>query len=156
VKRGGWGRIIDARTDDEVTESDCQLHTRRHVTTVQFVCFVMKFLPMIPYANETWVIKESMKRKILITERKIKDGVGTWRIKRSDELNNLISNKNIINYIKARLLSWFGHVHRMANERVVKKLYEWELIHTRLAGRPKIRWENDIKEDLRITRYENK
>jgi hypothetical protein len=96
-----------------------------------------------------------MKRKILITERKIRDGGGTWRIKRSNELNNLISNKNIINYIKARLLSWFGHAHRMANERVVKKLYEWELIPTRLAGRPKIRWENDIKEDLRITRYEN-
>jgi hypothetical protein len=29
-------------------------------------------------------------------------------------------------------------------------------VETRLAGRPKIRWENDIKEDLRITRYENK
>jgi hypothetical protein len=43
----------------------------------------------------------------------------------------------------------------MANDRVVKKLYSAN-IPTRLAGRPKIRWENDIKEDLRITRYENK
>jgi hypothetical protein len=57
---------------------------------------------MITYASETWVMKESMKRKVLITERKIKDRGGTWRIKASDELNNLISNKNIMNYIKAR------------------------------------------------------
>ena len=34
----------------------------------------------------------------------------TWRIKTNDELNNLIRN-NIINYIKAQRLSWFGHAH---------------------------------------------
>jgi hypothetical protein len=30
---------------------------------------------------------------------------------------------------------------------MVSKLYEWKPIPTRLAGRPKIRWENDVKED---------
>jgi hypothetical protein len=64
---GGGGRVIDARTDDEVTESDRHLHSLRPVTTVQCVCFVMKCLPMITYASEIWLIKESMKRKILIT-----------------------------------------------------------------------------------------
>jgi len=34
----------------------------------------------------------------------------------------------IINYIKAQRLRWFGHVHQMTNDRVVKKLYEWKLI----------------------------
>jgi len=29
-------------------------------------------------------------------------------------------------------------------------LYEWKPIYERLAGRPKIRWENDIKGNLRI------
>jgi hypothetical protein len=46
-------------------------------------------------------------------------------------------------------MSWFGHVHRATNERVVKKLHEWKPICTRLAGIPKIIWENDIKDDLR-------
>ena len=32
---------------------------------------------------------------------------------------------------------------------MIKKLYEWKPIPTRLAGRPKIRWENDIKEDFK-------
>jgi hypothetical protein len=44
----------------------------------------------------------------------------------------------------------------MANGRVVKKLYEWKLIPTRMAGIPVIRWKTDIKEDLRINKYENK
>jgi hypothetical protein len=50
-----------------------------------------------------------------------KEGDGTWRIKSNEELNRLIGNKNIINYIKAQRLAWFGHVHRMADNSVVKK-----------------------------------
>ena len=63
-------------------------------------------------------------RKVL---RKIfgsaKERDGTWRIKTNDELGELIRRKNIINHIKARRLSWFGHlhVHRMPEERMVKK-----------------------------------
>jgi hypothetical protein len=33
---------------------------------------------------------------------------------------------------------------------MVRKCYEWKPISPRLAGRPKIRWENDINEDLKI------
>jgi transposase len=43
----------------------------------------------------------------------------------------------------------------MANDRVVKKLYEWKPISTRLAARPKIIWENVIKRDLRILKINN-
>jgi hypothetical protein len=77
-----------------------------------------------------------MKRKLLIIERNIlrrifrptKDRDDTWTIKTNGELNNLTRNKNIITYIKAQRLSWFGHVHLMATDRMVKKLYEWKQI----------------------------
>ena len=38
----------------------------------------------------------------------------------------------------------------MTNDRVVKKIVCWKPTSKRLAGRPKIRWEKDMKEDLRI------
>ena len=50
-----------------------------------------------------------------------KDRDGTWRIK-THELNNLIRNKNVINYIKSQKLSWFDHVDRMTNDRMIKKI----------------------------------
>jgi hypothetical protein len=46
---------------------------------------------------------------------------GTWRIKTNDELVELITHKNIINYKKAQRLSWFRYLHRMAEERIIKK-----------------------------------
>src|SRR5215510_7998237 len=70
---------------------------------------------------------------------------GTWRIRMNEELNRLTKNRNIINYIKAQILAWFGQVHRMADDRMIKKIYEWTPMLTRSQGRPKTRWEDDVK-----------
>ena len=72
----------------------------------------------------------------------------TWRIKSNAELNRLIANKNIINYIKAQRLAWFGHVHHMLDSSMVKKVCEWSPAVTRSLGRPKNRWEDDVKSDI--------
>jgi hypothetical protein len=69
----------------------------------------------------------------------------TWRIKTNDELDKLIRHKNKINYIKAQRLIWFGHLHQMPEERMVKKVYKWKLMIRRPLRRPKNRWEDDIK-----------
>jgi len=61
----------------------------------------------------------------------------------NDGLNE-IRHKNIINYIKAQRLSWFGHLHRMPEERMVKRVYKWKPMLTRPLGRPENRWEDMI------------
>ena len=66
--------------------------------------------PIITYACETWVLKETRKSKLMVLERKVlrmifghtKERYGTWRIKRNDELDELIRHKNIINNIKRK------------------------------------------------------
>ena len=110
----------------------------------------------VTYACETWVLKENIKSKLRVFERKVlrriygptKESDGTWRIKSNDELNRLTGNKNIIKYIKAQRLAWFGHVHRMADSSMVNKVYEWAPVLTRSLGRPKNRWEDDVKSDI--------
>ena len=54
----------------------------------------------------------------------IKERDGTWRIKTNDELDKLIRHKNMINCIKTQRLSWFGHLHRLSEEKMFKKVYE--------------------------------
>jgi len=77
--------------------------------------------PVVTYACETWLLKENIKTKLTVFERKVlrriygptKEKDGTWRIKSNEELNRLTGNKNIINHIETQRLAWFGHVHRM-------------------------------------------
>jgi hypothetical protein len=88
------------------------------------------------------VFERKLLRKIF---RPTKERDGTWRIKTNDELVKLIRHKNIINYIKVQRLSWFGHLHRMSEERMVNKVYKWKLVLRRPLGRPKNRWEDDYK-----------
>jgi len=96
----------------------------------------------------------------MVFERKVlrrifgptKERDGTWRIKTNDKL---IRHKNIINYIKAQRLSWFGHLHRMSEERMVKRVYNWKLMLTRPLGRPKNRWKYDIINDMKKLKIKN-
>jgi len=66
----------------------------------------------------------------------------------NEELDKLIKHKNIINYIKAQRLSWFGHIQRMPDTRTVKKTFNWKPLTKRSQGRPKYRWEDNIKQDI--------
>ena len=71
-----------------------------------------------------------------------------WRIKTNEELDKLIKHKNIVNCVKAQRLSRFGHVQRMADTRTVKKIFKWKSLTKRSQGRPKYRWEDNIKQDI--------
>jgi hypothetical protein len=51
-----------------------------------------------------------------------KEDNGNWRIKTNIELGELIKHRNIINYVKAQRLSWFGNINRMPESSVVKKI----------------------------------
>ena len=50
-----------------------------------------------------------------------KEANGIWGIKTNKELDELIKHLNIINYVKAQRLSWFGHINRMPETSTVKR-----------------------------------
>jgi hypothetical protein len=64
--------------------------------------------PIVTYACEVWVLKETVKNKLMAFERKVlrktfgptKERDGTWRIKTNDESDELVRHKNIINHTK--------------------------------------------------------
>ena len=82
------------------------------------------------YASETWVLKETIIQKPSVFERRILRRIfgptkenQICRVKTDEELNKLIKHKNIIIYVKAQRLSWFGHVQRIPDTRTVKKIF---------------------------------
>jgi hypothetical protein len=113
--------------------------------------------PIVVYGRETWVLKESIIQRLSVFKRKIlrkifrptKEDNGIWRIKTNMELDELIKHRNIINYVKAQRLSWFGQINRMPETSIVKKIYKLKPFTSGPVGRPKSRWEDDVRNDLK-------
>jgi hypothetical protein len=74
---------------------------------------------------------------------------GHWRKLHNGELRNLYSSADIIRQIKSRRMSRAGHVASMEERRNVYRALVGKLEGKRPLQRPRRRWENGIKIDLR-------
>jgi hypothetical protein len=72
-----------------------------------------------------------------------------WRIRRNDELENIFKGVNIVRFIKSQRNRWLGHIERMQDAAIPKKMLFGKLYATRRRGRPKTRWLDDVSTDLR-------
>jgi hypothetical protein len=68
-----------------------------------------------------------------------------------DELHSLYSSLNIVIVIKSRRMRWAGHVERKGEGRGVYRVLVGRPEGKRPLGRPRRRWEDNIKMDLRDT-----
>ena len=73
---------------------------------------------------------------------------GKWRKLHNAELHALYSLPNIIGNLKSRL-RWAGHVARMEQFRNANRVLVGKPESKRHLGRPRRRWEDNIKMDLR-------
>jgi len=83
----------------------------------------------------------------------IKGGEKFGRPRRRSKDN--IETGNIINFARAQGLGWYGHIERMQETRMVKAIYSWKPISKRPTGRPKKRWEDDVKKDIQRLKVPN-
>ena len=73
---------------------------------------------------------------------------GEWRKLHSEELKGLYSSPNIVRVIKSRRMRWVGHVARMGEWRGVYRVLVGKPEGKRPMGRPRRRWEDNIRMDL--------
>jgi hypothetical protein len=84
-------------------------------------------------------------RKIFVP---IREEDGSWRKRHNDKLHSQHSSPNIVRVIKSRRMRWAGHVARMGEGRGVYRVLVGMPEGKRPLGRPRRRWENNIKMDL--------
>jgi hypothetical protein len=92
------------------------------------------------------VFENRMLRRIFGPKR---DEDGSWRKLHNDELHSLYSSPNVVRVIRLRRMRWAGHVARMGEGRGVYRILVGRPEGKRPLGRPRRRWEDDIKMDLR-------
>jgi len=74
---------------------------------------------------------------------------GEWRKLHNEELRDLYSLPNIVRVIKSRKMRWAGNVARMGEGRGVHRVLVGKPAGKRPLGRPRRRWEDNIKMNLR-------
>jgi hypothetical protein len=74
---------------------------------------------------------------------------GSRRKIHNDELHSLHSSPNIVGVIKSRRLRWEGHAARLGEGRGVYRVLVGSTEEKRPLGRPRRKWEDIIKMELR-------
>jgi hypothetical protein len=79
---------------------------------------------------------------------------GEWRRRYNKELYQLFKEPDILKCIKINRLRWCGHV-RMDPQRTVQKVFNSKAYGSSKIGRPKLRWEDGVLEDIRVLDIKN-
>ena len=73
-----------------------------------------------------------------------------WRILTNKEIYARVKKLTITETIKFNRLHWFGHAQRMEENRIPKRVLYMNLGTKRMRGRPKNRWQDEVRVDGRI------
>jgi len=130
--------------------------------------FVMKNTKMkihktiITYSSEPWTLTAKDENNLCIFGRRILRKIfgpvnidNIWRIRNNMEIDKLIEGADIVRVIKAQRIKWLGHIQRMDQARPASKLLDWKPMGIRPIGRPRQRWQEDVKEDLKKLKVKN-
>ena len=90
------------------------------------------------------VLENRVQRRIFGPKRD--EVTGEWRQLQNEELIDLYSSQNIIRVIKSR--RWAGHVTRIGERKGVYRVLVGKREGKRPLGRPRRRWEDNIKMEL--------
>jgi hypothetical protein len=89
--------------------------------------------------------KGKLFEEYLDLKRRIRCGlIGT-----NEELKELYKKADLVAEIRSRRIGWLGHVIRMEDEKMVRKLFKEKLGGRRRKGRPRLRWIDVVGADLR-------
>jgi hypothetical protein len=115
-------------------------------------------LPVVLYGRETWSLTSSEEHGLRVFENRVLRGIfgpkrdevtGGWKKLHNGELYNLYSSPDIIRKMKSRRMRWAGHVARMGEGRKVYEVLVGNPKGKRPLERPRSRWQNGIRMDLR-------
>jgi hypothetical protein len=115
-------------------------------------------LPVVLYGCETWSHALREEHRLRVFDNRVlrrifgpmrNEVAGEWRKFHNEELHNFYSSPDMIRQVKSRRMRWAGHVARMGEERKLCKVLVGKPEGKKPLGRPRRRWEDGIRVDLR-------
>lgn len=106
------------------------------------------YVPTLTYGAESWPLQDKHKSRITAAEmRYLRRIVGRTR---RDRVRNVTTREELeteplVETIQRKQLRWYGHVVRMREERLPRKIMEARREGKRRRGRPRLTWLDTIK-----------
>jgi hypothetical protein len=123
-----------------------------------FITVLIHLSSVVLHGCETWSLTLREEHRLRVFEIRVlrrifgpkRDKVrGDWTKLHNEELQNLYFPPSIIRIIKSRRMRWTGHVARMEEKRNAYRTLVVMPEGKRQLGRPRRRWVDNIKTDLR-------
>src|SRR6218665_3284388 len=109
-------------------------------------------LPVLMYGSKCWTLSKEDERRLLVAEkawlRRIRGRSRREKIRNEKSREELGAEETVIEKIKRRRLTWFGHVERMEGKRLPNAALHEHVRGERRRGRPIKRWMDNVREDL--------
>jgi hypothetical protein len=127
------------------------------LVNLQILRFRNAFFPILiqyVYGCETWCLTLREEHRLRVFENRVLRRIfgpkryevtGGWRKLHNEEIQNLYSSQSIIRMIKSRRMRWAGNVARIVAKRNANRILKGKPE----GKRPRCRWENNIKMNLR-------
>jgi len=121
--------------------------------------YALNIIKTLTYVSETWTLTKGDRKQLNIFERKVYRRVlspvydnekENWRILINKEIYEIVKKPTITEIIRLKRLHQFGHVQRVVEKRIPKRVLYMNLETTRLRGRSRNRWQDEVREDGRI------
>ena len=117
---------------------------------VKKVLYEKVAVPTVMYGSESWGMKVTERQKLNVFEMKcLRSMTGVSRL---DRVRNEVVRartavrRELAARVDVNVLRWFGHVERMDNERLLKKVMNAKVDGRSARGRPRFGWMDGVKE----------
>ena len=117
-------------------------------------------VPTLTYASETWVWNERQRSRIQAVEMSFLRGAcGVGRM--DGESNERVYERlgmsskgegvkcGVVEWVKRNTLRWFGHIERMDESVMTKKVYKSIIEDVGIKGQPPMKWEDRVHQYVR-------
>ena len=121
-------------------------------TKLKLLIYQTVIRPTLLYGCETWPMSVKDEKRTATTEMRMVRwamGVSLLEHRRNEEILEEAKVEAIATVMRRRRLEWFGHVKRRGETENIRAVAEMKMEGKRPRGRPKLRWKDTIRRDLK-------
>ena len=121
-------------------------------TKLKVLLYKTSIKPTLTYGSETWPVTQRMEEKLNATEMRMLrhiHGVTFEDHITNEEIRSQASVRELSIQMRVKRLRWYGHVCRRDEDEDIRRVMEMKVTGRRKRGRPKQRWTDTIRTDMR-------